>query len=890
MRFTIFGGAAALLAVVGLLYQHVDAITLLAWLSMGITTYGARYWLWNAYQSQADFRDLRYWKTFITVLMGSTGVLWASMCLIFDVDWPTYVQILFGLALAVVFVFSVFTYSSLFLSVVAYATPITLGVIVLIIKFNHAQQLLIIPVFLLCVFAVLAASLRGHQLNQTLILAAVNATALNRKLKTQLQKLTTQLKLMRFELIKLTDRAEIKESLVQASHEAVFLIDVESRCITECNRSASRLFRLPPSAIVGKEVDKFFISMETGAAVREQFDLLRSEQQSEAEAETEIMLGRTDGSGVMCELRSTRIQNRRKQMVRISLLDITTRKRVQMRLEESETRYRTLFDNNPSICITLSTTGYILDINTKGAIHLGFPDGRALEGRLVGTLLNQGDKIRSARYLRSAASEPGKTFRWEHSVVGAEGQMLRVRSSLIAIKSGHDLQLLLVWEDITETDELNRKLRWQASHDSLTGLLNRQAMEQNLQVLINDGAPDQTHSFCLIDLDQFKIVNDTSGHQAGDELLRQVSKLMQSTLRERDLLARIGGDEFAVILIDCPEYKAIEIAERLRELIDEFRFQWENNSFKIGLSLGLVTFEPKTWRLERILSSADAACYLAKDRGKNRIEVFTNDDATGERQLGDMRSAATLMQHIEEGRFSLVTQVIHPLTVEGQIRCELLVRMKNDSGDLVSPGSFMGALERFNVVTALDRWVIEEASHWIEKHQAQLTAVDSVAINVSAQSVIDERFEQFVVEALRSKPDVATKLVFEIQETALLSNLTRVREFIDTLKGHGIRFAVDDFGSGLTAFDYLKQTHFEYIKIDGRFTRHVDADPFVQAMLRSIHEIATLLQLRTVAESVESDEVLGWLRAHKIDYAQGYVLSAPEPTEQFLKSLKNKVR
>jgi diguanylate cyclase (GGDEF)-like protein len=437
----------------------------------------------------------------------------------------------------------------------------------------------------------------------------------------------------------------------------------------------------------------------------------------------------------------------------------------------------------------------------------------------------------------------------------------------------------------TRLSGMVKDLEHQASHDALTALVNRQEFERRLQRVIETArTKGAEHALCYLDLDQFKVINDTCGHEAGDELLRQVGGVLQQRTRKRDTLARLGGDEFGVLMEHCSLTQARRVAHGLREAIEGFRFIWEGRTFEVGVSIGLVCITDVSGSILNILSAADRACYAAKDQGRNRVHVYDEGDAELARRHGEMQWVARIPQALEEHRFHLVRQPIVPLNSglsEGE-HYELLIRMEDEEGRIVLPGAFLPAAERYNLSVKIDRWVIAKALAWLKGDPKQLKGLFLCTINLSGRSLGDEEFLEFIIRQFDETDIPAEKVCFEITETAAIANLFNATRFINALKKRGCRFALDDFGSGLSSFAYLKNLPVDYLKIDGAFVKDMVDDPIDLAMVKSINEIGQAMGKKTIAEHVENEAILEKLKLPEIgvDYAQGYGIAQPRPIEQ----------
>jgi len=445
--------------------------------------------------------------------------------------------------------------------------------------------------------------------------------------------------------------------------------------------------------------------------------------------------------------------------------------------------------------------------------------------------------------------------------------------------------VVLVFHDVTELRGLAKKMSYQATHDSLTGLLNRREFENRLKQAINDAREENNrHALCYLDLDNFKVVNDTSGHIAGDELLKQLTIRLRMELREADTLARLGGDEFGILLEGCSIENATEVVESLRKIVEDFRFVWDNNSFRIGVCIGLVPIDQDCGTLSDILSAADSACYIAKEQGRNRVHIYEqNDEAVAERH-GQMQWVQRIQNVLEEDRFRLFFQPIAKLTREpGEVNTthgEVLIRMLDDYNRIVGPGSFIASAERYQLMPAIDRWVVTNTFHMLALDKQRIRDhLSACCINLSGQSLSDERFMEFLVSEIRNSGVAPELLCFEITETAVIANLSNASSLISKLRTMGCRFALDDFGVGLSSFGYLKNLAVDYLKLDGCFVTNMVHDKTDLAMVEAINQIGHSMNIKTIAEFVEDRQTLEAVRKIGIDYAQGYEIAKPVPIE-----------
>ena len=454
-------------------------------------------------------------------------------------------------------------------------------------------------------------------------------------------------------------------------------------------------------------------------------------------------------------------------------------------------------------------------------------------------------------------------------------------SAPIRDRSGAVIGAVIVVHDVTRERRLKRALSYQATHDALTGLINRREFDVRLRdALILAQRGEQHYALLYVDLDQFKVVNDTCGHQAGDRLMRDVTSLLRARVRTQDTIARLGGDEFGILLEDTTIAQAGRIADSIRQAIHNYRFIWAGSTLTVGASIGVVQINRDTDSVASVLSAADIACYAAKEGGRNRIQVYDGHGAVGRHR--ELHWAARLTRAVEENRLELFYQPIVPISDAGPVSFhELTVQLRDDDGRLVPAGEFIPAAERYNVMPAIDRWVILRALERLRHAPAGPAAAPVLAVNLSGNSLSDQSFLEFVVEHAGA-PDVARHLCFEITETAAVTNWSNALYFMKELQQRGCRFALDDFGSGLSSFMYLRTLPVDFLKIDGQFVSQVATNPVDRNMVEAICKIGRSLGIATVAECVESESVLEELKRIGVDFVQGYYLARPRPLSELL--------
>ena len=568
-----------------------------------------------------------------------------------------------------------------------------------------------------------------------------------------------------------------------------------------------------------------------------------------------------------------------------SVSDINDRKLAEAQLFSEKERAQVTLESIGDAVITTDVHGLIDYVNPVAETLSGWrsAEARGLPLQVVCRMLDE---------------TTGKTQMNPVETVLREGASIKVTSNVLLLRrdgteiainetaapirdrSGAIAGVVLVLHDVRREREYATQLSYQASHDALTGLINRREFEHRLGLALASARElGRHHAVMYLDLDQFKLVNDTCGHAAGDELMRQVSMLLQQRLREGDTLARLGGDEFGVLLENCPAEHAVRIADELRQTVSDFHFIWHTRTFTIGVSIGLVNIADHAMTLADVLSAGDAACYMAKEKGRNRVQVYHPKDSELAVRHGEMEWVARIHGALDADRFCLYAQEI--VAVEALHRpaslFELLVRMVDEHGQLVPPMAFIPAAERYSLMPAVDRWVIRTAFATIAGMYARGEPAATYMINLSGVSIGADEFFDFIREELAQARIAGESICFEITETTAIANLGKAAHFIGELRALGCRFSLDDFGAGMSSFGYLKHLPVDFLKIDGSFVADMLVDPIDSAMVEAINHIGHVMGKRTIAEFVESDDVLVSLRRIGVDYAQGYAIAKPKP-------------
>jgi diguanylate cyclase (GGDEF)-like protein len=468
-----------------------------------------------------------------------------------------------------------------------------------------------------------------------------------------------------------------------------------------------------------------------------------------------------------------------------------------------------------------------------------------------------------------------------------DGEQFSIRYSASPIMSSADtpLGVILIFHDVTDTRNMERQISWQATHDVLTGLLNRTEFEIQLGYAIKYSAKTgDEHVLCHMDIDQLKIVNETGSHEAGDELIRKVSALLTECLRESDAIARLGGDEFGVLLRNCSIDGATAQVESILKAVNGLRFSSDGRVFGISASIGMTQICSHSKNATHAMSEADLACHAAKELGGNRSHVYQSSDEELMRRQNEMQWVSKIAEAIQTDRLTLYCQTIAPSVPpdDDSVHFEVLVRMLDERSEIIMPDKFLPAAERYNLITGLDRWVISHSFAWYAEHcpMTDMQCLNTMAINLSGVSINDTGFQRYIKNEMEKYGIPPAAICFEITETAAITNLSAASEFICDLRKLGCRFALDDFGSGLSSFGYLKNLPVDYLKIDGTFVRDMDTDAVNFAMVSAIQQLGSVIGIQTIAEFVENERIIEILTEMGVDYLQGYAISRPMPLDE----------
>ncbi len=606
----------------------------------------------------------------------------------------------------------------------------------------------------------------------------------------------------------------------------------------------------------------------------------------------EYRLRRKDGSEIVVLENSRAIYDDKNNIIAHegTITDITERKRAETRVFEEKERAQVTLQSIGDGVITTDADGLVDYINPVAQDLTGW-DMRSARGMPVTDLMmivNEHTRATCENPVVRCLKEGRVITLPENSVlITRNGDEVPIQDSAAPIRDriGNIIGSVMVFHDVSRESRLFRQLSYQASHDTLTGLFNRREFENRLVTALDKlkSNAEETHALLYVDLDQFKVVNDTFGHTAGDALLVQLSELIQQNIRSTDVLARLGGDEFGILLERCDQARAVEVAEAIRGSIEGYRFEWQNSFTTVRCSIGVVLVTNENADdVAGLMSSADVACYSAKDMGRNQVHFYRDSDASLRHE--EMKWVSRITSAVEDDRLELYYQPIIGIGDEKGSRrghYELLLRMRDEDGQLVGPDQFIPAAERYSLMSTLDRWVIHEALSQLADRSEEGEARYTLAINLSGTSLSEDRFLDFVIDELQKQELPHGAICFEITETAAISNLARVVHFMQTLKKLGCKFSLDDFGSGLSSFTYLKNLPVDYLKIDGQFISNVAEDNVDESMVKAIHEVGNAMGIETIAERVETREVLDKLGALGVEFAQGYYIARPTSVESF---------
>ena len=653
--------------------------------------------------------------------------------------------------------------------------------------------------------------------------------------------------------------------------------------ILYANAAARRALAAEGATPVGRPVIDFIRPAYRAATRRALAALLQDE---DAPQRQELQLSDAEGQALWVELQCRRVTHEGDPALLTIARDIGYRKSLDAGLQRGRLQARMTLDSIGEGVITTDNDGLIDYMNEAAEALIGVTRAGGVGRRLADLIAlvdevdrkSLGDPVARSLMDRRRINLGRRALLL--SKTGTRECSVELTASPIRDPAGQLSGCVVVLHDVTELRGLTRQMSYQASHDALTGLLNRHEFQHRLEeALASARSEDASHVLCYLDLDRFKAVNDTCGHVAGDNMLRELATLIRDEVRDSDSVARLGGDEFGMLLVGCPLEKARQIAEDVCQAVAAYRFVWQDKIFSVGVSVGLVEIAQESGSLEDVLSAADSACYVAKQQGRGRIHVYSSRDEAVARQRGEIQWLQKIQGALKENRFELYTQAI--ISLGGRVTrgpaVEVLLRLREDGGEAISPTQFMASAERYHLMSHIDRWVVQASLAAIGSGALKLPDQRSCSINLSGQTLGDEGFLEFVVDCLDHTGVDPAQICFELPELSVIGNLDHARRFISVLHGMGCSFALDDFGSGMGSFANLKSLSLDYLKIDGAFTRDLSSDTVHRAMVSAVVELGRTLRFQVVAEQVEDQAAFEAVREMGVDFVQGYIVERPRP-------------
>jgi len=678
--------------------------------------------------------------------------------------------------------------------------------------------------------------------------------------------------------IRLQEREQLFQRLVESVHEAVL---VHREVILFANSRFLALLGTTAKELIGKPLSDF-VMPEYADLVRD--NLGRRLLNEPAAERYEVELNGAQGLVSRVELASTLIDSAGEPALLLTAIE--TLPAAADASAQARPRAVVTLDAMGEGVVTVDTNGRIDYVNHAAETMFGQTFDQ-LVGRVfseTASLVDESDRHSLGDPVRKCLSTGGRITMGRRAVlVPSQGGMERsveISVSPLTSEGKEILGVVLVFHDTSEVRGLARQMSYQASHDALTGLVNRREFERRLQEAMDLAhAGDASHALCYLDLDRFKVVNDTCGHTAGDNMLREVASLIKDAVRDSDTVGRIGGDEFALLLVGCPLDKARQIADNVVRTVNDYRFVWKDKIFNVGVSIGLVELGREGGTMEDILSSADSACYIAKKRGGSHIHVYSAREEANARQSGEIHWLQKLQGALRDNKFELYFQPIAHAQADvlNGPGIEVFVRLDEGNGTTIAPADFFKAAERYRLMPHIDRWVVQTVLSALGRGGLKLPEGRSVAINIAGQTLGDLQFLEFVVDCFDHTGASPREVCFELTESSVVANVEHARRFVEVLHGMGCEFALDDFGSGLGSFSNLKMLPMDYLKIDGSFIRNLAQDAVSQAMVSAMIELSRSMNFRVVAEQVEDQLSLDTVKRMGIDFAQGFIIGRPQP-------------
>jgi diguanylate cyclase (GGDEF)-like protein/PAS domain S-box-containing protein len=867
--------AAALVAV-------LPAALVLAWVLLVLVVAAGRLALANAHVRMGAAANAARWGRYYLIGAAVAGSVWGSAGWVLLVNHSAMALSVLVFALGGVAAVGVSTMASLLASYVVFLVPVLAPTAVVLFQLGgDFLPLAVLTVVFGAILFATAVSL-NRSLQRAIQLGLTNralVSGLDRAredLQERNRSLDAEIAEHRETQARLRQSEQNFRALAEAAEAAIVVL---SDRVLYVNPAAERLLGSPAAELVGRASAECLLA-GLSPRIRE---LLAAGREASVPAQSlEMAFVTHEGETRWGDITIRNIHFRGEPAVMATVFDITERKAFAEALFREKERLQVTLESIGDGVLATDMAGRVEYLNAMAAKMTGWDlaDARGRHLTEVARLIDEGNRqaVKDPVADCHGAGRP-VTLSGDNVLVDKAQEKefsVEVTAAPIRDREGGTVGAVVVLHDVTDLRGLARQLAYQAGHDPLTGLINRREFEDRLQHVVRGVRDGQRgHALCYLDLDQFKMVNDSCGHIAGDTLLKRLAEVLSRRIRGQDTLARLGGDEFGVLLVDCTLDQAELLAADLRDAVSEYRFRWDEQVFQVGVSIGLVPITSAGASLTDLLRAADSACYVAKDRGRNHVHVFQQDDTDLAWRRGQIRWVQRIQRALDRRQFRLVAQPIVALSPDeaGCPYSELLVRMVNEGGGLVEPSHFVPAAERYHLMPAIDQWVIDHAFDFIAG--ARRAVYGTWMINLSGQSLSDLSFLSWVLMRLEANQVEPGQLCFEITETALMPDLGGARDFIQTLKARGCRFALDDFGTGTSSFAYLKHLPVDFIKIDGSFVKNIATDQADFAMVKSIHRVARDLGIRTIAEGVEDAAAEQVLRELGVDYVQGRWIAPP---------------
>lgn len=875
--------AVAVLVTFGL-WGQAGHNMLLVWLAAQTLQTVARLWLVHQYRSATpeNRKQARWSVLFLTGALVS-GVVWGCIGLFFQFSWPVVYQTLVIMSLAGVLAGAISSYAAMLSVYIVFMVPaILIPAQSLLVHSNSISDNLGLLLMLFAGVLVIFARNYNDSVIQTLQLREENkgllqeAAASNMALEYEAHsrqsaqdQLLRERQLFTEGPVTVFRWAATDSRTIEYVSEAVAQFGYDSRELVEASRSYIDI-------IHPNDVQRYTDSEKERSEHGVQFSAI------------DYRLICHDGAVRWVYDYTVPLPDETGALTHYAgyILDITERKQNEYELDQAREHAQVTLHSIADAVITTDMNGQIEYLNPSAARLTGWDAeiARGLPIQRIFCLFKEDSREEVEDPIRQCLAY-GETVKVDRDVSlkrhDGENFSIQYSASPILADSGSALGVILVIHDVTETRKMEREISYQSTHDALTGLINRTEFESRLGFAIESTRQAaESHVVCQLDIDKLKIINDTCCHEAGDDMIRSVATALQGCLRDSDVLGRIGGDEFGILLKNCTLPAAAEVVGGMLTAIRELSFSSCDRSYDVCASIGLAPVTIASESLAHVMSQVDLACYAAKDSGGDRFRVYESGDKHLARRHDEMKWVTRLTDAIKTDRLTLYYQDIVPVKpdVAAGRHFEVLVRMLDEEGNIVPPDTFLPAAERYNLITSLDRWVVAHTFSWYAEHTSvEVDKLDTISINLSGASVTDDGFLSFIKNQLIIHEVPPAIVCFEITETAAIANLQAASGFINELKRLGCRFALDDFGSGLSSFSYLKNLPVDYLKIDGSFVRDMETDAIDCAMVNSIHQLGKVIGTKTIAEFVENDGILAKLAEIGVDYAQGYGISRPQP-------------